>query len=610
MNERTLTRRRTSLFRRIGWLAVAALATIALVGPAAAPVGAAQNPGAIWTSLANGAKVNANIYEAKSDVYLNGGPQNCGGGGGLPDGPYYFQVTNPSGSVLLSTDAIKFRQVEVIGGYIHGVSGDGNHATGSSPEGCPDSLPVQLMPFADTPNPGGEYSVDVAPVAEVAECEGFSAGSTTFNFKGCVNTKNDNFKVRVPEPDPGSLLVTKTLAGNLTGFAGGDFVFSVSCDGENYGPVTINLASGSESADPITGIPAGAECTVTETDTPAAGANATWGDPAYDPTGGQVTIVSGQQAQVEVTNTRTYNPPPTPAISISKTNDADGPVEAGDVVDYTLTLDVTNGPVPAATIEDVLPAGLGTPSNISDGGTYTPATRTITWNLTNVADGKTLTYEVEVAATEPGSYTNTATITEGPCETACSDTSTVVVEPSPEQAVLLVHKTLDLPGNLDDIDGEGWDFDTANIAGGALTESVNPTDENGWAGFLFTLSGEGPIVVDLGETVQQDYKFVSAVCFDEEEAEVGTEVKKDAAVTGIEIPGGQTVICEFVNKSGEEEEATATPKHVTPPPTDTLGLASGTGSDSWRIVLLGIAALLATILLLTPAERAFARRRR
>ena len=35
-------------------------------------------------------------------VYINGGPQNEDTQG-LPDGTYYFQVTNPSGAVLLST---------------------------------------------------------------------------------------------------------------------------------------------------------------------------------------------------------------------------------------------------------------------------------------------------------------------------------------------------------------------------------------------------------------------------------------------------------------------------------------------------------------------------
>jgi hypothetical protein len=162
-----------------------------------APSGAAAAPldGAIWTSLADGSTVNANIYAAKDLVFLNGGPQNCGNSNGLPDGDYYFQVTDPSGTTLLSSDAIELRQVQVANGVIAGVSGAGNHVEGTT--GCNGGTPVQLMPYADTPNSGGEYSVDLAPKAEVEACEGFAASSTSLNFiKGCnVSSKNDNFKV-------------------------------------------------------------------------------------------------------------------------------------------------------------------------------------------------------------------------------------------------------------------------------------------------------------------------------------------------------------------------------------------------------------------------------
>ena len=185
-------RRRSITNRTIGWLAVAGLVAGALAAPVA--VTAAPLDGAIWTSLSDGTSVNANIYANKSDVYLNGGPQNCGNGNGLPDGDYYFQVTDPSGATLLSTDAIKYRQVEVVNEVIAGVSGDGNHLEGAT--GCNGGTPVQLMPYNDTPNNGGEYSVDLAPVGEVQACEGFSADSATFNFLDCnTSSKNDNFKV-------------------------------------------------------------------------------------------------------------------------------------------------------------------------------------------------------------------------------------------------------------------------------------------------------------------------------------------------------------------------------------------------------------------------------
>ena len=116
-------------------------------------------------------------------------------------------------------------------------------------------------------------------------------------------------------------------------------------------------------------------------------------------------------------------------VSIVKTNNTTGPVAPGTTVGYELTLSVTNGPLASITVKDVLPASFGTPSAISDGGTYDAPTRTITWNLSNVANGEKLTYNVAIAATTQGGlYVNTATITEGPCVAGdCDDDSTVPV---------------------------------------------------------------------------------------------------------------------------------------------------------------------------------------
>src|SRR5688500_20193217 len=68
--------------------------------------------GAIFTTLANGGAVNANQYESKCAVYLDGGPgpNAPAGAAGLPDGEYYFQITDPSGKQLLSTDIVSNRR--------------------------------------------------------------------------------------------------------------------------------------------------------------------------------------------------------------------------------------------------------------------------------------------------------------------------------------------------------------------------------------------------------------------------------------------------------------------------------------------------------------------
>src|ERR1043166_502833 len=90
--------------------------------------------GAIFTTTSTGTAVNANIYNLKDDVYLNGGPQN-NADPGLPTGTYYFQVTDPSGSTLLSSDPVVNRQVTV--GLINGkgvIVSASTHATGFNPK--------------------------------------------------------------------------------------------------------------------------------------------------------------------------------------------------------------------------------------------------------------------------------------------------------------------------------------------------------------------------------------------------------------------------------------------------------------------------------------------
>lgn len=175
------------------WLyGVFLLASLSLLGVSGPVAGAIS--GAIYTSKADGATVNANLYDIKADVYLNGGPPPnapCTSGG-LTSGEYYFQVTDPSGSTLLSTDAVTERKFLVSGGVITTYLG-ATHLVGLGK--CPGAISIQLMPFNNTPNAGGEYKVWVTPVSAYVE------GTGTFGFVG-GNVKTDNFKVK-DEEDPG-----------------------------------------------------------------------------------------------------------------------------------------------------------------------------------------------------------------------------------------------------------------------------------------------------------------------------------------------------------------------------------------------------------------------
>ena len=170
-----------------------------IAGPTLAAVMFAPLTGAIFTTLHDGSRVNANIYANKTDVYLDGGPgQNAPAtAAGLPDGDYYFQVTDPSGKVLLSTDEVRRRQFTVVGGLITGVSGDGNHLTGLDRDHW--SATIQLMPYADTPNNGGVYKVWVTRVVDFAGDAGLiDNGYSPGFFHGFIPafSKVDVFKVR------------------------------------------------------------------------------------------------------------------------------------------------------------------------------------------------------------------------------------------------------------------------------------------------------------------------------------------------------------------------------------------------------------------------------
>ena len=130
-------------------------------------------PGAIWTTDNTGTRVNQNIYEYKTDVYLNGGPKSSGAPG-LPDGYYYVKVTAPNGQILGSSvggTAGAVTTVQVTNGRFVQIyqlwtivrSASSNFAN---------------QGYNTTPNPGHEYKV------WLSEDPNFSnSASKTDNFK-------------------------------------------------------------------------------------------------------------------------------------------------------------------------------------------------------------------------------------------------------------------------------------------------------------------------------------------------------------------------------------------------------------------------------------------
>ncbi|MEO7724791.1 MAG: hypothetical protein ABIU29_08920 [Chthoniobacterales bacterium] len=152
------------------------IVALALVGLFIAPnpLRAAPLPGAIFSTDSTCSGVNLNIYSSKDDVYLDGGPAHPGAAS-LPDGSYYVQVTNPSGSLVLGSSVGSGNQTPFV-------------VLGGEPQGCYQlsailnsaSSGYTTPGYDDTDNPGGEYKVWV------------STDSTFVNN----STKTDNFKVR------------------------------------------------------------------------------------------------------------------------------------------------------------------------------------------------------------------------------------------------------------------------------------------------------------------------------------------------------------------------------------------------------------------------------
>jgi hypothetical protein len=95
--------------------------------------------------------VNCNIYADKNFVWMNGGPVSAN----LGDGTYFFAVLSPGGQPnpndgstnLLSTDSYTARSFTVSGATVT-FTGTGHDVDGNK---------IRLMPYDDTPNPGGVY---------------------------------------------------------------------------------------------------------------------------------------------------------------------------------------------------------------------------------------------------------------------------------------------------------------------------------------------------------------------------------------------------------------------------------------------------------------------
>ena len=170
---------RTRLLIALGLAVVLALAIATVSSAVSGAAFTTFNPwvDGLFKAVCKNSLIDCNIYGAKPDVWINGGPSANGLG---PDGQYFFAVLvpggqpnpNDGGAKNLSDDYDKYtnRTFTVTNGEISAYTGthdldsgdflDPNRKYCTKLRGCePDGKPplIRLLPYADTTNPGGVY---------------------------------------------------------------------------------------------------------------------------------------------------------------------------------------------------------------------------------------------------------------------------------------------------------------------------------------------------------------------------------------------------------------------------------------------------------------------
>ena len=186
-----------------------------------------------------------------------------------------------------------------------------------------DTSKVNTATVSNIPAPN---SCTVAETSGPNPPTGYSAWSTSYSPSNATvavtaNSSNTvtvtNATSHIP-PGQGDFQVTKTVGGNLNGWTGGQFSFTVTC-GTSITTVTLTVGStGSTVSSQIFGPYApGTVCSVTEGSLPAAGTYASWvNSPIYSPVSASATIVSDQTVKVAVTNTRSRSDPSPTAFQV------------------------------------------------------------------------------------------------------------------------------------------------------------------------------------------------------------------------------------------------------------------------------------------------------
>ena len=183
--------------------------------------------------------------------------------------------------------------------------------------------------------------------------------------------------------------------------------------------------------------------------------------------------------------------------------------------------------------------------------------------------------------------------------------------------MILVVKTIDADGNLETTDdqtaGEGWEFQL-DLTDGDIEEAFPVTDADGVGGWLFTLPIDGTDA-SVAEVTQDNFDLIDAFCVDAgglvEPEVLRSRINAEGDIVGeldgdsvsFPVAANNAYICFFTNSPVPEDSVqgeTATPE-ITLPPTDAFGGPAAPTNESWRIMLVVMAGILASVLILTPS---------
>jgi hypothetical protein len=401
---------------------------------------------AVYTSIENidgastcengvGNGVNCNQYNAKTSVYLNGGPSSSF----LPDSWYCFSVYNSSGNTLLSTDLSSQRTFQVVGGEI---LYSGSHDVGSDNRTADTEVTIQFAPFLDSDNGIYKYALYQYPTQPT--------GTATECAANPAVTKTDNFSVAAAAPSVG---VTKVDSGDGSYGPNEAFYWTLSWTVTNP-PTTsalqftdalsssLNFGSLSNEVDPDNELSC-SQAAGTVSCTLDAGAGEGAGPTVYSirvnvtvkaaPTCGTLTNTVNNAAGAPVaTDTVTIvdcdvTPAPQPSVSVTK-DAALSSYNIGQSFDWVITANVSNGPtVSAYLINDDIPSAF-TVNSVTENDAFLtcnnadPVACTLAAGATNGAH--TVTVNVTVNANAAcQAYTNN--VVNGTAPVVASDIVTV-----------------------------------------------------------------------------------------------------------------------------------------------------------------------------------------